>query len=170
MDTWKKSFVDKLNQVKESWVRQFDDSIEAAVVPVFEELVDFLRDNGFKTTMPLREHDRRSFKFELAEDAYVLLIFRALGMGALEVSCELFVPGCEPQVKKRTERVADLSHSWSRRVFQTVLGDFVELLEGSCSPTDADSNDQSDDDSEGDAELRAEAEAVDVDEEAAAPA
>jgi len=128
MDEWKKSFVEKLSQVQSRWATQFDEALDEAAAPVFSELSAFLRENGFVTTMPMHEKGRHSYKFELAEDAYVLLIFRSRAVGEFELSREIFVLGLEPQVRRSTERLSSLNEKWVRREFQSALTTFVELL------------------------------------------
>lgn len=130
MDDWKKSFSQKLGRLRSNWVAQFDELLESVVTPVVEDLGQFLSDNGFRTSKPLRENGRRSFKFELAEDAYVLLILRSIGLGAFELSCETVVPGSEPVARKSTERLAELSKAWAMKQIQAALNAFVDRLSG----------------------------------------
>lgn len=130
MDDWQKSFTEKLSRVQSRWVTQFDEALDAAVVPVFNGLADFLRHNGIATRVPLRESGRRSLKFELAEDAYLLMIFRATGFGEFELSCESFAPDGRSDASRVTERVSHLNDQWIRRVIQGALDAFVDLLAG----------------------------------------
>lgn len=127
---WKKSFLDKLGQAQSQWIRRFEDSLESAVTPVFDELKTFLAENGFHTSAPLRELGRRSYKFELAENAYLLTIFRSLGVGEFEVRFETFVPGSQPVFRKSVVRITDVDAAWARGQFQSGLDAFVELLAG----------------------------------------
>jgi hypothetical protein len=94
----------------------------------------FLADNGFSVSTPLRESGRRSFKFQLAENAYLLVIFRALLVGEYEVRSESFVPGVEPVLKRSSGRLVDVTEEWSSTFFQSSLDEFVNLLtrEGGC--------------------------------------
>jgi hypothetical protein len=134
MDTWKKSFTEKLGRVQSSWVTCFNGALDEAVVPVFGELSNFLRDNGFATSTPLNESGRRSYKFELAEDAYLLLIFRSAGMGQFTLSCESVVPGGAPHRRQITGRIAELNVAWAREQMQKALDGFIDLLDASGSP------------------------------------
>lgn len=131
-DAWKQSFLDRLEQVRCRWARQFDQALQAAVVPAFDELAEFLRDHGFRTAVPLREEDRRSFKFELTENAYLLMIFRSAGLDSFELRSESFAPGSEPALSRITARVSDLNHAWARQRFQNALDAFVDQLAGQC--------------------------------------
>ena len=130
MDSWKRSFLDKLHQAQAKRVRQFEDALERFVVPVFDGLSDFLRDNEFKVSMPVNEQCRRSFKCELAENAYLLIILRFSGVDELELRTETFVPASEPILEKSVGRVSDITKDWAQSVFQGGLDRFVHLLSG----------------------------------------
>ncbi len=130
MDEWKQSFVERLGRVQSRWAARLDQTLDAVVKPVFDDLAEFLRENGFSASTPLRASGRRSFKFELAEDAYVLLIFRSVGVGEFELSREVFLLGSPPDVTRLTERVATLDADWARAQFQAALDAFVEILSG----------------------------------------
>jgi hypothetical protein len=76
----------------------------------------------------MRELGRRSYKFELAENVYLLMIFRSLGVGEFEARCESFVPGAEPAFRKSVVRIADVDEDWAREHFQKSLDAFLDLL------------------------------------------
>jgi len=137
VDNWKSSFLEKLHRAQEQCARKFSDAIEQSVVPVFDDLAEFLRDNGFTASTPLRESDHRSFKMELAENAYVLMIFRFTGVGEFELRTETFVPGAEPILDKSPCRVVDIDHDWAQRKFHDALDRFVDLLAGQKAAADA---------------------------------
>lgn len=128
MDSWKKNFVEKLGKAQVQCTRRFEDAIEAHVRPTFDDMATFLRDNGFKASSPLVEDGRRSYKFELAENAYVLLLLRFTSVGEFELRSEAFVPGREPELKKAIGRVMDIDGSWARDQFRAALDRFVDLL------------------------------------------
>ncbi len=128
MDAWKRSFSEKLAQAQSRWATRLDEALDAAATPVFGELQEFLTNNGITPATPLREKGRRSYKFELAEDAYVLLLFRGRGVGEFELTRETFVLGQRPQVRKTTERLTVLTPEWVQQEFQAALDDFVDLL------------------------------------------
>ncbi|MDX2199302.1 MAG: hypothetical protein SF069_10080 [Phycisphaerae bacterium] len=127
---WKKSFLDRLNQAQTNWVREFEESVEKAVGPAFDEMRGFLAENGFRVSKPLREEGRRSFKFELAENAYLLVLFRSAGIGEFEIRAECFVPGQQPLLTKAIARNKDLNPTWAQQQFETALDNFVGLLAG----------------------------------------
>ena len=128
MEDWQKSFVEKLEQARGRWAKRFEETLDHAIVPVFEELGAFARSNDFNVSTPLRDEGRRSYKFELTENTYVLLVFRSTAVGEFELRCESFVPGSEPVLKKSFGRLADIDPNWARQQFQTALHDFVETL------------------------------------------
>ena len=130
MDNWKRGFLDKLNQAQAQWTNQVEDAVDSHFVPVFEDYQEFLSPNGFCLSKPLREAGRRSFKFELAENAFLLMLFRSTAVGELELQCESFVPGREPVSTKFIARAADLTADWATRRVQAALDTFVELLAG----------------------------------------
>ncbi len=128
MDAWKRSFSEKLAQAQARWAARLDEALDSAVTPVFGELHEFLQNNGITAATPLREKGRRSYKFELSEDAYVLLLFRGRGVGEFELTRETFVLGQRPNVQKLTERLTVLTPEWVQQEFQTALDDFVDRL------------------------------------------
>ena len=130
MDTWKRSFLKKLHEAQSRCARQFEDTLDRAIVPVFESLASFLSDNGFRVSTPLNEQGRRSFKYELAENAYLLMIFRFSGVAEFELRSEVFVPGSEPVLEKSVGRVADIDRDWALEQFHARLDRFVTLLAG----------------------------------------
>lgn len=137
MADWKSKFSEKLKDVQGRWAKQFDEVLDTKVTPVFDDVAQFVRGHGFKTSVPMSEDGRRSFKFELAENAYLLLIFRAEGVGDFEVSRETFVPGREPRQEVLVERLADITETWSRERFEEALDEFVEQLSHSTTSDEA---------------------------------
>jgi hypothetical protein len=130
MDSWKDNFAHKLQSAQSNWNKQFETVLDEQVVPVFEDIASFVRDHGFATSIPLHDDGKRSFKFELAENAYLLMIFRSSGIGEFELRCEAFAPGAEPGLSKSIERLADVNKEWSQQKFQSALDGFVSHLNG----------------------------------------
>jgi hypothetical protein len=130
MDRWKKSFVERLSRAQSQWVARFEKALDEHLAPVLEEYTPFLTDNGFRVSMPLRESSRRSVKFELAENAYVLLVLRSTAVGEFELRRETFVPGAEPQLQRLTGRIGELNRHWFDEQIRTALDAFVDLLAG----------------------------------------
>ncbi len=131
MDAWKQSFVSKLDDARSHWSQHFDNLLESVVAPAFDEFGVFLQNHEFSSSQPMKEPGRRSFKFELSENTYVLLMFRSTGLGSFELRSECFVPGRDSQNDQSDHRVSDLDDGWARGQFQAALDAFVELLSGS---------------------------------------
>jgi hypothetical protein len=128
VDSWKQTFLDKLHQAQSRCAGQFAEAVKKTVVPAYEELASFLSDNGFESSTPLTEEARRSFKFELAENAYVLVILRFSGIGEFELQTETFVPGAKPMSEQHRGRVSEVTSQWAQDLFRAALDQFVELL------------------------------------------
>ncbi len=136
VDQWQQNIAEKLGRLQSVWASQFDTAMESSVLPVFQSLAGFLRENGFATAVPLRDDGRCSLKFELAEDAYLLMFFRSTGLGAFEMRCEAVIPGREPQSQSNTERVTQVNEVWARQEIQAALSTFVDRLSAAyASPT-----------------------------------
>jgi len=134
MDNWKQTFLDKLTQAQSQWLTRFDEALDTHFVPIFEEYRQFLADNGFRLSMPMREPGRRSFKFELSENAYLLMILRAIGVGELELRCDSFVPGCDPAHSRSVGLVSQVTQEWVTERLRGALETFVELLSQASPP------------------------------------
>ena len=128
MDEWKRCFLEKLSQVQSRWAARFDQALDDSVVPVFNDLADFLQQNGLTATTPMHKSGCRSLKFELAEDAYLLMIFQSTGIGEFELTRQVFVLGSEPHVRKSTERLANVNQDWAEQEMQSALNVFLERL------------------------------------------
>ena len=129
MEQWKKSFVGKLKQAQTRCASRFDEVMSDAVQPAFEQLSEFLQNNGFRTSTPLSEPTRRSFKFELAENAYVLAMYRFSGVSEFELRCETFVPGGEPVLEHSTGSISELGREFATERFQESLDAFIGALD-----------------------------------------
>ena len=128
MDRWKESFLKKLGHAQNQCSKRFEDALDQFVEPAYQDVGGFLRDNGFQISQPLSEEGRRSYKFELAENAYQLVIFRFSGIGEFELRTETFVPGNDPKLEKSVGSVADINVAWAAAHFQAALDSFVDQL------------------------------------------
>jgi len=136
MDQWRQTFAKRLSDVQARWAVQFDETLDNSVQPAFNDLADFLQGKGFLAALPMQEPGHRSFKFELAEDAYLLLIFRARAVDEFELSRQSFALGRETKLRKSTERLTTVTEEWARREFQSALDGFLELLGAPQVPTE----------------------------------
>lgn len=128
MDSWKRSFVEKLHKAQAHCAKQFEQALDQTVLPAFEDLSAFLSDNGFKVSTPVNKKGCRSFKYELSENAYLLMHFRFSGVCEVEFRTETFVRGAEPILEKSVGRVADIDKDWAYGLFQGGLDQLVDRL------------------------------------------
>lgn len=125
---WQNGFLKRLEELRGDWVKNFEGAISASVEPAFEEVSAFVSKHGFRGVAPLRQSDRRSFKFELAENAYVLVTFRHEGIDDLLATCEYFVPGAQPGCYETRVACADVNREWAVLQFQDALDALVSAF------------------------------------------
>jgi len=71
----------------------------------------------------------RTFKFGLAEDAYVLVFFRSKGLDTVQWLYEYVVPGKGTGKSKVSETIIrEVTRKWAEDCFQSALDDFVAKL------------------------------------------
>lgn len=141
MNKWQSSFARSMENVRSHWVKRFEDSVGKHVGPAFEEIAAFVSKHGIKAAAPLKQSDRRSFKFEIAENAYALVSFRHVGMDDVQMTCEYFVPGGDPGSYDTRVSCVDVTREWATAQFQEALDSLVNALnngEGSAGGKSAD--------------------------------
>jgi len=132
---WKEGFADKVESLRDKWRQQFDVLASEMLEPVFNDLAEFVQQWDFQGTAPQTQSAVRTFKFALAENAYVLVFFRSKSMDGVQWLYECAVPG-EGTVKSRVSdaHVTEVTTEWASECFQTALDDFVaKLNEAECS-------------------------------------
>lgn len=134
MKDWQQTFVRKLNAAQSQYRQAFERAISGQVNGAFEELGEFLGSNGFTLSTPVNEPGRHAFKFELSENAYVLMTFRAHGVGEFELRGETFAPNHEPAFDRFVGQIAELDREWATQRFQATLNGFVDRLAKSSGP------------------------------------
>ena len=131
MNKWQQGFATKIEGLREQWCRQFDVLATETLEPVFSEFGEFVRQWDFQASAPQTQSAVRTFKFALAEDAYVLVFFRSKGLDAVQWLYEYVVPGQGTGKSRVSETVApDVSRGWAEDCFQTALEDFGAKLAG----------------------------------------
>ena len=129
MDEWRHGFASKIGALQEQWVGRFTTLVEEIAEPVFREFADFLKQWNFHISMPRTESAMHSFKFELVENAYVLIFFRSKGIDAVECEYESAVPGVGASHGERTEKAGrEADRKWVESCFRRALDDFVAKL------------------------------------------
>lgn len=125
---WRDGFVCKLDGLRSQWVDDFKHRVTSEVVPAFDEIAAFVAEHGFRASSPVTQPDRQSFKFEMAENAFVLLTLSHESIGDVLLRCEYFAPGAQPGDLVHHAQVQDLSREWATARFQEALDAFVAAL------------------------------------------
>ncbi len=131
---WRESFARRVDGLRSQWVKKFEQKLADVVAPAFGEISSFVNEHGFKSTSPLVQSDRRSFKFEMAENAYALVTFMHGSVEEAVVKCEYFAPGADPGEYEVRAPVADVNKSWATERFQEALDTFLEAMDRSGEP------------------------------------
>lgn len=136
---WQESFLRDLDELRSHWVQKFDEVAARCILPVYEEMADFLGKNGLKCSAPLTNKDRRAFRFEFAENAYLLLTFTHDGIEDLLLKVEYFVPGGDPGDYDVRAPLKDLNEDWARDQMQRAMDAFVRAFKSSSDVAGGDS-------------------------------
>lgn len=126
---WKEGFTGKVEALRDKWRQKFDVLASETLEPVFDELTEFVQQWDFQGSAPQTQSAVRTFKFALAENAYVLVFFRSKGLDAVQWLYECALPG-EGTVKSRVSdaHVTEVTKEWATECFQTALDEFVAKL------------------------------------------
>ncbi len=127
---WRDGFVHKLDGLRSQWVDDFKHRVGNEVVPAFDEIATFVAEHGFRASSPVAQPDRQSFKFELAENAYVLMTLSHKSIDEVEMRYEYFTPGAAPGDLERSVQVQDVNRGWATAWFQEALDALVGNLTG----------------------------------------
>lgn len=126
---WRDKFVHRLDGLRSQWVDDFKRRLDSEVEPAFDELAGFVGEYGFRTSSPLNQPECRSFKFELNENAFVLLTLSHESMGDVSLRCEYFAPGIQPGDLVHRAQLQDVNRDWATSRFQEALDAFVGAME-----------------------------------------
>jgi hypothetical protein len=128
MSNWQQSFATKVEALREKCTRTFDNVAAEVVEPTFTKFEEFVSTCDFNVTRPQSQHGLRSFKFALAEDAYVLFQFRPRGVAEVECEYEIFVPSQgRIEAKRLRASFSGADRDWVRGCFESGLDSFVSL-------------------------------------------
>lgn len=132
MSNWQAQFARKIDTLKDAALSGFNAMADQALTPVFEEFQAFTDKQGMKSSAPLSQPGVLTFKFQVSENAYVLMAFRQSGIEQCEALAEFAVPQRNkvPQLQRRVD-LADADAGWIRRFFEETLDRFVDVLAGS---------------------------------------
>ena len=93
MNDWEKEFTKKMESLKEQSSGCLERFLQEDLQGAFDALSGFLAQWKFQSSNPQTQPGRRSFKFGLTEDAYVLVTFHLEGVDTLECDTEYGLPG-----------------------------------------------------------------------------
>jgi hypothetical protein len=125
MTQWQQSFVQNLESLRGQWLKDFDRVMNESVAPAFERISGFVGEHGFRVSSPVSQTDRRSYKFEMAENAFLMVFFHHRGINDYMVKTECFVPGREPWDYSESGALNDITLEWATAMFQKGLDTFV---------------------------------------------
>lgn len=129
MNDWRKRFAEKMEFVREVALARFDEFASKTLGPLYEEFSAFTGEHGVKAANPLANGEARTYRFSVAENAYVLLTFRSAGVERCELLSEFSVPNREkPAPVKSSVNLLDADDVWARRAFEESLERFAEAV------------------------------------------
>ena len=129
MNEWQQSFAGKIEALRETWAQRFDTMAKETLEPTFEEFTEFVQQWNIQSNIPRAQNSMRSFKFILAEDAYVLIFFRGKGVDAVECQYGCAIPGQGTSEGPRSDTmVCNVDRKWAENCFKTALDAFVTKL------------------------------------------
>jgi hypothetical protein len=122
MNEWQERFARQMNKIREQSAGRFQKFSDDVLEPVFNDLSEFVAQWDMRATEPQNQNDRRTFKFALTEDAYVLLNFRLHGVEAVECGYECWIPGIGRQPGGHAHmNLSEADRSWAESFFQACL-------------------------------------------------
>jgi hypothetical protein len=129
MNEWQQRFAQKVDTVRRTSRERFESFADETITPVFEELREFTTQQGLDAAVPMTKPGIRILKFAVSENAYALITVRLGGLEYCEVQGEFCIPGQEklPPADQRIELV-DADADWARRVFETILDQFMDAF------------------------------------------
>jgi len=127
MNKWKQEFARKMEDLGEQSSADFDRFADEVLVPIFRDVSEFVAQWRFQTSIPQSNMGKKSFKFALTENRYLLILFRIEGINTLGCEYECCLPGKECIAGPRNSMILyNANQLWAESCFQTALDDFIE--------------------------------------------
>ena len=131
MSQWEERFADKVQALRDRAVKSFECFAEEVVGPAFSDVAGFTGHLDFHSSTVQQRDGLRSFKFGFAENAYVLVHFRAKGVADVLCEHECFVPrkgqvGCV----RTSQSLGQADRDWVDECFRLALDFFVDEYSG----------------------------------------
>lgn len=129
MNDWEKEFMKKMESLHTQSTNCLERFLQEDLHVAFESVSNFLSQWKFQTSTPQTQPGRRSFKFALTEEAYVLVTFHLDGVDNLECESEYGLPGtgrvsgtrCSVSLRK-------VDRQWGELCFQKALDGLLGKL------------------------------------------
>jgi hypothetical protein len=131
MNDWERDFSRRMESLRELSTDCLERFMQADLQTAFGNFSNFLSQWKFQTSTPQTQPGRRSFKFALTEDAYVLVTFRLEGIDALECEWEYGVPVVGRVAGVRCScSLRKVDRQWGESCFQKALDGLLVKLGG----------------------------------------
>jgi len=129
MSGWREEFVERIAVVRRGVLDLFERFAGETLTAVFEEIRSFTADHGLRGSAPVSKAGLRTFKFSVADNAYVLITFRPRGLDRIEVFSEFTVPN-RPKVSPLYDstELIEAGQAWAQRSFEQSLDRFAEVM------------------------------------------
>lgn len=131
MNAWQKKFAQKMDGVRSAAQERFEQFACETLTTTFDNMKAFTAELGLQGASPLATQGMRTFKFEMTENTYLLMTFRAAGFDGCEVESEFFVPQSDRIAPSQTcVPLLEANAKWAQGVFEDSLDRFAEALAG----------------------------------------
>ncbi len=131
MGKWEEHFATRMNALHHASSGNFDDLVQAEIMPAFEDLKSFVTSGGF-TAVAMKGCDKiRPFRFSLSKEMFIDLFFRRRGPAEVTASFQLHHPFTERReaVVLETVPLSSVTEGWARQQFQVCLDEFLTEVE-----------------------------------------
>jgi len=129
MTDWEKEFAKKMELLHEQSTTCLEQFLQEDLQNAFDAMSAFLAQWKFHTSTPQTQAGRRSFKFGLTEDAYVIVTFRLEGVDLLECETEYGLPAVgRVNGTRSTSSLRKADQQWGESCFQKALDGLLVKL------------------------------------------
>jgi len=131
MGNWEAQFSSRMNALHHASSGNFDDLVQAEIMPAFEDLKTFVTSGGFAATAMKGCDKIRPFRFSLSKEMFIDLFFRRRGPAEVTASFQLHHPFTERReaVVLETVPLSSVTEGWARQQFQICLDEFLSEVE-----------------------------------------
>ena len=131
MGKWEEHFATRMNALHHASSGNFDDLVQAEIMPAFEDLKNFVTSGGF-SAVAMKGCDKiRPFRFSLSKEMFIDLFFTRKGPAEVTASFQLHHPFTERReaVKLETVPLSSVTEGWACQQFQVCLDEFLTEVE-----------------------------------------